>query len=597
VDQTGDTFSVAFTNFPTGLTLPVGTVTYYDNGTAITSATCPSVSISSAGVPVSTCSYPFPSAVQHFITAQFVPNTTPGGGSAFSSLTSTNSIAVTVSQTGTSLTVTPPASAQINVSATYQATVSLTGSIADTGLTLPTGMVTFTDTTSSPTVSCTASVTPATGVAQCALTPNTAGNTGSSHTITAAYSGDVNFVTSSKTATETVAKATPTIVINSNLQPSVATQTVTFTAIATASSAVNPPTIPTQVNFTVKAGSTAIPCALLAVNSCSATFPASVSGTVTVDASYAGDPNYAPASTPTNGTTYMQSVQNFTPTVTLSPSTSTLSFAQGSPTQSNTNLIDSFNPVTIQFSPNWSPSTPVDGTSVTACSVTGLTTPLPTCAPTANGSGVVVSATSAVAVGNYALTLTVTDKLNPALSQTTAALPFTIVSQTPAVYVDSLGTASVTFTAPANLSLHCGTQVATYQTSTNSYVVNTTLTNIGITCPSTISSSSNSYTFTITAGTQTVARLETGNGGAVLACLGAPFLLMLGLLPASRKLRKSLLHGLAILALGMLLMHATGCGSGGFPARQGTHATDGTYLLDIVNGTSTVAEVPLVIAN
>jgi len=75
---------------------------------------------------------------------------------------------------------------------------------------------------------------------------------------------------------------------------------------------------------------------------------------------------------------------------------------------------------------------------------------------------------------------------------------------------------------------------------------------------------------------------------------------MLGLLPASRKFRKALLHSLAVVALGMLLMHTTGCGSGGFErTNPSSTAMDGTYLLDIQNGTGgpTVAEVPLVVQN
>jgi hypothetical protein len=72
---------------------------------------------------------------------------------------------------------------------------------------------------------------------------------------------------------------------------------------------------------------------------------------------------------------------------------------------------------------------------------------------------------------------------------------------------------------------------------------------------------------------------------------------MLGLLPSARKFRKGLLNGLTILALGVLLMHATGCGSGGFSEPQGTHATGGNYVIDIVSQGATVAEVPLDIEN
>jgi hypothetical protein len=135
-------------------------------------------------------------------------------------------------------------------------------------------------------------------------------------------------------------------------------------------------------------------------------------------------------------------------------------------------------------------------------------------------------------------------------------------------------------------------------TSNYTTTTNQTLTGIGITCANFAPAGTN-YSFTITAGTQS-ARLESGNrGGIVLACLGAPCLLMLGLLPASKRLRKSLVGGLVALALGVLLMQTTGCSSGGFD-RAGTSsaATDGNYLLDITNAQgATVAEVPLVIEN
>jgi hypothetical protein len=84
----------------------------------------------------------------------------------------------------------------------------------------------------------------------------------------------------------------------------------------------------------------------------------------------------------------------------------------------------------------------------------------------------------------------------------------------------------------------------------------------------------------------------------VLAGLGAPFLLMLGLLPASGRLRKMMLRSLAVAVVGLLAIYATGCGSGGFPVPQGTHATGGSYLIDVVNAQGTTeAEIPLVVAN
>ena len=201
-------------------------------------------------------------------------------------------------------------------------------------------------------------------------------------------------------------------------------------------------------------------------------------------------------------------------------------------------------------------------------------------------------------VSNYSLTLTIGDTKNTGLVQT-ALGTLTILSQATPVALGSLGTASASFTdlssVPAS-TLSCSQHFATLSGST--YTISaSTLSQIGIAC-SNFASNGTTYSFTVTAGTQ-IARLETGHGGMVVAAfLGAPFLLMLGFLPASRKLRKTLLHGLVILALGAILMSATGCGSGGFPEPPGTHAEDGSYLIDIVNGTgATVAEVPVVVSN
>ena len=485
------------------------------------------------------------------------------------------------------------------------------------------GSITFTPDVGAPCTAAVATTGSNIGQASCQLTLGTAGT----HNITVSYGIDPNFSAVNVPETVTVTKATPTITITPPSSPIVATKPVTFMATVTAPpspTGIIAPTStgPTSVSFTVpQATQTTYTCALVTSTqapgtaSCSVTvtFLATASGSVSVNASYSGDSNYSSASTLTNGSTVTQTVQNFAPTVTLSslistqpPTPTQLTFFQASTgAQSNSNLADPYNPVVIQYFKNGSPAFS-DTTTVTLCTVTPATSGL-TCAsvptPTTTTGVVIVTQTSAVPVGNYTVNLTITDTTLPALSQL-ATVPLTIVNQATPVTVRSIGTATATFVAPSGLTgLSCNSNsLATLNLNGTSYTTNTNLANAKIQCsPITASTSGPGYTFTITAGNPSTARLETGNGGVFLAGLSVPFMLMLGLLPASRKLRKTLLHSLAIFALGMLLIHATGCGSGGFSKSEGavsSPAVDGNYLIDIVNAQGiTVAEVPLAVAD
>jgi hypothetical protein len=130
---------------------------------------------------------------------------------------------------------------------------------------------------------------------------------------------------------------------------------------------------------------------------------------------------------------------------------------------------------------------------------------------------------------------------------------------------------------------------------------NSTFAQIGISCSaitSTTASGVTTYSFTITAGQPGTAKLETSNSTVIAATLGAPFLLLFGLLPAFRKQRKSLLRGLGVLLLGIAIIQTTGCGGGGFTHSTPPQAVTGSYLIGIVNSAGmTVAEIPLVIGN
>jgi hypothetical protein len=462
--------------------------------------------------------------------------------------------------------------------------------------------------------------------------------TGGMHTITVSYGGDSNFTAASITENVNVMLANPTIqissnspIINSSGNFIVATQPVTFTAqVIGVAGGVAPSGTTGAFTFAVTQGSNSFACPTsklattgnVVAASCMVAFPSAVSGNVSVNLNYAGDTNYNGTS---NSQGFVETVQNFAPTaapaaITLTQGSANIAFPPALPSTTLQLPADPYNLAPIQVSPNWSTSF-TDPTAVT-CSVTqlvnnvptpvaGLTcTPVPS--PTATTGAVYITAASTVPAGSaYTLNLTVSDTVATGLSHSVTA-SLTIVNQAPTVYVGSLGTVTANIIVPSSVtatSLSCSPTVATLLNGVYSTTTGATLgsNGIGVVCsdftlaapqPSGLPAGYSAYTFTIQAGTQSAARLETGNAGMVLAGLGAPFLLMLGLLPASGRLRKMMLRSLAVAVVGLLAIYATGCGSGGFPVPQGTHATGGSYLIDVVNAQGTTeAEIPLVVAN
>src|SRR5207253_758713 len=202
--------SVTFTATVTGSTTvanPAGTVNFLDGtaviGSGTLSATAPfTATFSTGSLAVGT----------HSITAQYLGNTN------FSGSTSTAvSQVVNKASTTTSLTssVNPSVFGQ---SVTFTATVAVVSPGAGT----PTGTVNFLD---GATVIGTGTLSA--GVA----TFSTGALSVATHSITAAYQGDGNFLTSTSTAvSQVVNKASTTTSLTSSLNPSKFGQSVTFTA-------------------------------------------------------------------------------------------------------------------------------------------------------------------------------------------------------------------------------------------------------------------------------------------------------------------------------------------------------------------------------
>jgi sugar lactone lactonase YvrE len=605
----------ALTPAAVGTTSPSGTVafSYLPNGTPTT--LCVASVLTTAGVASASCSAAFPQASG---SSAYTVKATYSGDTNFT----TPATAPTIQQTVNAATLTlaapaPSPSPQLNTPTLYTATIS-----QPPGPTIPSGTITFTDTatgTKCGPIAVSIVPGPTIGQASCSLTLTTAG----SHTITVSYidsnATNPNFTALSTTVGVTVGKSTPTFsTFTSSLNPSVATQQITYIATVTGTASGTAPT--GTFSFSGFPAGTVLPtgnCTSVAgtgatntlTASCAVTFPATVSGNQSIIATYSGDSNYSAATSPT----ITQTVENLTLSGSSIPATLTIS-------QGNTNLTDAYGSQPISL-------TVADQGGLAQTLTFVCTTPSGvTC--TATGTAGTISPGQAIPAGTYTIQLAAAASTTPS----TAASPYTvpigasdsvtsglsqtvntsliIVSQPSTSVISSQGTATPGFIASSGLSgLACSQTVATLQTN-GSYTTTTgaTLGSIGIACSSitvgqapsnvTVPAGFAYYSFTITAGGSAAVRLQTtGNKGIVLAGLGAPFLLILGLLPASRKLRKTLLRSLAIVVVGLLAMYATGCGSsGGFKPQVGSAAVDGSYLINIQNTQkATVAEVPIIV--
>lgn len=590
--------------YPTGSV----TFTFAQAGVSATSP-CTAAAISqSGGTTSAVCTFSFPAAA----TSQpYTVTATYNGDANFLSTTGKVNQAVVQGTTSVSFSTPNPASASVNEPVTFSATVSKPA--GNTGLTLPSGSVTFTDTTAAPSVLlCTATVTQSTGIASCSGALRSVGT----HTITAAYTGDTNFTASSSTQTETIVASTPVIKLTSSAGTVVATQTVNYFAV------VSPPVTgagaqaPTgTIVFTSSDGATnncspvvTSPGDGTITNSCQFAFLPTTSGNVTVTASFvSADGNFK------SGTaTLVESVQNYQ--VAFTPA------GPVSVTQGYGNGNDPFSPTAINVT-----ATPTGGFSDSlslSCTVTSTATPqpasLPTCTPpdtlAGNGSSpgaFTVAAAAATPVGTYTVTLKATDSNFPALTQQ-ATLQVNVIaaSGTVSLAPGSAATQSVIFnTAPPE----GGTPAATLNTFACGNIValastGGTVTSGEISCsgPSTaVSITGNSTTAAITItvnGSTSAALRRQGDGGLFAAATfwGVPVIGLLAWAARKNAARKDLLRylGIALLIIGM----SYGIGCGGSFTRPPTVTGGppvGSYLVQVVatdsNGVNHYAVVPLVV--
>ena len=297
------TATVAPTTF-TGSVFPTGTVTFsYTLNGAAPVTLCGAVSVATLGtVTTALCTAPLPSqapaSAPYTITATYSgdKNFTTGAG------TTTQTVAGTATTTAF---VSAPNPSSVNQPVLFTATVKP----ALTGSTSPSGTVAFTYSLNggaSVNLCAAAAVTTATGVATCLEPLPTAAPSTAPYVITAKYSGDANFVSSSNTLNQTVNPANLAIFVTSSQGNSLVNQAVTFTATLTvANSGTAQPTSTMSFKDTLTGATLCADATLTSTGSGVYTASCSppvtnlwVAGTHPITATYNGDPNFPAATSP-----------------------------------------------------------------------------------------------------------------------------------------------------------------------------------------------------------------------------------------------------------------------------------------------------------
>jgi len=588
---------------------PTGTVTFSYTVSGVTTNICQNTQTpTTKGTPTTfSCAAPLSSAGTFSVVASY------GGDTNFNAASSATQ-GQTVQKATTTVTglAASPSPSFVNQSIRFSAQVNTVPS--DQGLTLPTGMVTFSN---GATQLCQVTLvggvipspSPCTGVL---------GAAGSYSNITATYGGDGNFQASPASApfSQTVQPAPTVVTITSATPTSVVSQPVLFTATVAPQPGFVGAIVPSgTLTFSLPPG-TANPCTPLTPpgtgtspnpTTCALAFPAP-GGLITVDSTYNGDPNFQPSTG-----SISQAVQDFKLAFTVTstgilPYSGTVYLSQGSISSG-----DPFNSVKILLKASPTNAYGFGDQLKATCSVsdsTGVTVTNVTCAPTpssgtlpGDGSAAAslsytLTAASTAPVGPYTLTVTAADVTTPTLSHSTTL--GVIVLQTAPASVSSTGSTSVTITTANTVdlgSLSCSSAVGgVVAINADGTFTATSLKALGLTCSNfAAGSGTNVYTFTISANQTTAAQRSRPGNIAVAAMLGSPLILLFGLLSGTKSRRKSIYRLFALLVLCYAGLQSIGCG-GGFKVPPTTTAT-GSYDLQIVSTaggtTTTVAIVAL----
>src|SRR5208337_850213 len=307
------TFSTTVQAMTPGSGVPTGPVTFYDGpNTVLGTAT-----LNSSGVARFKNSGLAPGS--YTITASYL-----GDSNFMAPTTAPAALSQTVNKDNTTTTIlSSPNPSSFGQSVTFTATVKA----AAPGSGVPTGTVTFYDGSPSQGTPLGTAMLYGSGQATIPIGTLSVG----SHTITAMYSGDTNFIATLKsdpaTTTQTVNPAATKTTVVSSANPSSFGQSVTFTAtVSVTGSGSGTPT--GSVNFYLDGSTTPLYTAPL-TSAGSASFPTSALavplavGSQSITAVYEGDGNFAasPRSTPLNETVTKDAT---TTSLTSSASSSTM---------------------------------------------------------------------------------------------------------------------------------------------------------------------------------------------------------------------------------------------------------------------------------
>jgi len=296
----GASVTLTATISPAGPPTPTGTVTFTSGGTTIPG--CAAIALTSSGTSAcATTSLPVGT------------NSIKGAYSGDANYLTSTSAAL--SQVVNQATSTTAVASSLNP-ATLGASVTLTATIIPAGPPTPTGTVTLTSSgTTIP--GCVAIALASSGTAACATTSLPVGTS----SITAAYSGDANYLTSTSAAlSQIVNQAASATAVVSSLNPSTAGQPVTLTATI---NPVGPPT-PTGTVVFLSNGTAISGCSAIAVSSSRTAACATtqlVGGTDAITTVYSGDANYLASTSVTLLQVVNQAASSTTIASSLNPST------------------------------------------------------------------------------------------------------------------------------------------------------------------------------------------------------------------------------------------------------------------------------------
>ena len=311
--------SVSFTatisvTLPGRATSPRGSVTFYDDGVALSGAVTVTGSTAAYAATLNAVG-------DHPITAVYSGTT--------NLTTSTGSLTQKVTQLGATVKAT---SSSANATSSYGDAVVFTVKVTSATGPVPSGMVTITDDTLKTTIG-TATLTAGT------TTISTSTLAGGTHTILATYNGDTSYIGGAiGTVVQTVNAAASTVGLTSSLNPSVYGQSVTFTA--TAGSSV---TGARTGSIAFKDGLTTLQMVTLNNGTATLTTSALVAVSHSITAVYTGDTNYltsasaALAQLVSKGNTTTSVVSSSTPSligtsVTFTATVSAVAPSTGTPT-------------------------------------------------------------------------------------------------------------------------------------------------------------------------------------------------------------------------------------------------------------------------